>query len=567
MATIGLSTINVTSNEASETRRDLQAIRNEKSRTSSATDEERPESSRGPTILIPAHYPASTADDTYHNHDAVPTTGSIDIQELSERPIALSSHPISRQIISRLFISHFLSTWNSRLFEMGAVLFIAAIFPGTLLPMSTYALVRTAAAVMLSPALGSWIDKGDRLKVVRVSIVGQRLAVGASCGIFWILYERKELGTKLRVGLFVVNILLACIEKLCSVLNLVSIERDWVVVISRDDDTARRILNARMRRIDLFCKLFGPLAISLIDGASTMVAIFVTLAMTCTSVLIEYFTITAVFRMVPALQRTTTENSLTAAGDNPERLQPAIKTNQASLRGIIDFAQSAASNLLPLHSIPYYFQHPAFLPSISLSLLYFTVLSFSGQMITFLLAIGYTSYAVGAARAVSTIFELSATWIAPKVQEHIGAVRGGIWSLTWQMIWLAVGLSWFFASSESLTGNGLFAASGLVGAVILSRVGLWSFDLCAQSIVQEEVNEEGRGAFSTVEASFQNLFELLSYATTIIFSKADQFQWPAVISVIAVYVAGGTYTVFVRRRRGHLVHMPGCIKPRLEDGR
>ncbi|KAK4981030.1 hypothetical protein LTR66_010239, partial [Elasticomyces elasticus] len=62
-------------------------------------------------------------------------------------------------------------------------------------------------------------------------------------------------------------------------MNLVSVERDWVVVISQDDDTVRRILNARMRRIDLFCKLFGPLAISLIDGASTIVAIFVTLAM------------------------------------------------------------------------------------------------------------------------------------------------------------------------------------------------------------------------------------------------------------------------------------------------
>src|SRR4051812_15528132 len=89
----------------------------------------------------------------------------------------ISSHPIpiSRKITSRLFISHFLSTWNSRLFEMGAVLFIAAIFPGTLQPMSIYALVRSAAAVMLSPAMGSWIDKGDRLRVVRVSIVGQRL--------------------------------------------------------------------------------------------------------------------------------------------------------------------------------------------------------------------------------------------------------------------------------------------------------------------------------------------------------------------------------------------------------
>ena len=187
-------------------------------------------------------------------------------------------------------------------------------------------------------------------------------------------------------------------------------------------------------------------------------------------------------------------------------------------------------------------------------------------MITFLLATGYASYAVGIARAVSTIFEFSATWIAPKVQQYIGAVRGGIWFLTWQMLWLAVGLSWFVAASENPAANKLYAATGLVGAVILSRVGLWGFDLCAQSIVQEEVDEESRGAFSSVEASFQNLFELMSYLTTIIFSKPDQFQWPVVISIFAVYIAGGMYTVFVRKRRGHLVHAPACFKSRLEDG-
>ncbi|KAJ3728187.1 hypothetical protein DFJ43DRAFT_1085170 [Lentinula guzmanii] len=38
-----------------------------------------------------------------------------------------------------LYISHFLSTWNSRVFEFGAVLYLATIYPGTLLPMSIYA--------------------------------------------------------------------------------------------------------------------------------------------------------------------------------------------------------------------------------------------------------------------------------------------------------------------------------------------------------------------------------------------------------------------------------------------
>ena len=388
MDNISLSIININANEDSETGGASQTVRNQDRSTNGSSAK----SDRGSTSPPYTRHQPSAADGTDHHNGSVltRTLRSIDIQEPTDQPAASSSDSISRQITTRLFTSHFLSTWNSRLFEMGSVLFIAAIFPGTLLPMSVYALVRSGAAVVLSPAIGSWIDLGDRLNVVRVSIVGQRLAVGASCGIFWILHARNELGIRLRIGLFVVNVLLACIEKLCSVMNLVSVERDWVVVISQDNDAARRILNARMRRIDLFCKLFGPLAISLIDGASTIVAIYVTLAMNCTSVLIEYFTIAAVFRMVPALHRSTTENTFTTAENDTERLRSAKESNGLSLHKILDLAQSAVTNLLPLKSIPYYFHHPAFLPSISLSLLYFTVLSFSGPMITFLLAIGYT---------------------------------------------------------------------------------------------------------------------------------------------------------------------------------
>ena len=568
MDTIALSTINFSSDEVSETRRRLQNIRNEANSRDSHTVEDQSSSSNRPNAPTPVHHRVRIPDDGDHDNDSfLAARSSAPQEEPLEELIVLPAPSISKQTLNFLFLSHFLSTWNSRLFEMGAVLFIAAAFPNTLLPMSVYALVRSGAAVMLSPTVGSWIDRGNRLNVVRISIVGQRAAVGLSCGIFWILYKRVELGSRFRMGLFGVLVLLACIEKLCSVMNLISVERDWVVVISQDDDTGRQILNARMRRIDLFCKLFGPLMISLINGASTMIAIYVTLAMNCASVLIEYYTIAAVFKSIPALRRTTMEN-LTSIEDNAERLPSPDDNNRLSIRRIINFAQSAASNLLPLNSIPKYFQHPAFLPSISLSLLYFTVLSVSGQMITFLIAIGYTSFGVGAVRAVSTIFELSATWIAPKMQARIGAVRGVLWSSTWQMVCLAVGLSWFFAGGESLAGSKLFAASGLVAAVVLSRVGLWSFDLCVQSIVQEEVNEQSRGAFSTVEASFQNLFELLSYLTTIVFSRANQFQWPATISVIAVYIAGTICMFFVKKRRGHLVScLVAVISSRWKDNR
>jgi iron-regulated transporter 1 len=75
-----------------------------------------------------------------------------------------------RDIANCLYLSHFLSTWNSRVFEFGAVLYLATIYPGTLLPMSVYALSRGLAAIIFSPAVGHYIDVANRLTVVRFSI-------------------------------------------------------------------------------------------------------------------------------------------------------------------------------------------------------------------------------------------------------------------------------------------------------------------------------------------------------------------------------------------------------------
>lgn len=81
-----------------------------------------------------------------------------------------SEPAIPTDLTARLYASHFLSTWNSRVFEFGAVLYLATIFPGTLLPVSVYAIARGAAAIAFSPGVGRWVDTGDRLGVVRVSV-------------------------------------------------------------------------------------------------------------------------------------------------------------------------------------------------------------------------------------------------------------------------------------------------------------------------------------------------------------------------------------------------------------
>lgn len=517
-----------------------------------------------------------------------PQAGEGEYQDIPSTPT------LSSNLASLLYTSHFLSTWNSRLFEFGAVLFLASIYPHTLQPMSIYALLRCAAAIFFSQPVGHLIDHGNRLTVVRLSILGQRVAVICSCLCFLIMQQRNSHGGEamydlVQGGIFAITILAACVEKLASIMNLVSVERDWVVVIAGDDDTVRREMNAKMRRIDLLCKLLGPLAISTVAIVSTDVAIWVTLGTNLAAVGVEYAFIARVYNMVPELRRRQRGDT-----DRAEYQEIGLELDTSSEDPAPATGDTTTSRFLPVASIPIYFRHPVFLPSLSLALLYLTVLSFSGQMVTYLISVGYTPFHVGLARTASTIFELSATWAAPLLVGRIGDIRGGIWSLSWQMIWLTGGIAWLFAptftpNSEAIN---LVPATGLVVGVALSRVGLWGYDLCAQNIIQEvllfpltktlsasrgtiltfiqEVEPQFRGTFSAVETSFQNFFELISYMTTIIFSRPEQFQWPVIISIVAVYISGGLYATFVRMRRGHLFHAPPsqclCIKKEAERG-
>ncbi|KAL2016493.1 hypothetical protein VTK56DRAFT_3456 [Thermocarpiscus australiensis] len=443
----------------------------------------------------------------------------------------------------RLYVSHFLSTWNSRVFEFGAVLYLATIFPRTLLPMSVYALTRGLSAIVFAPAVGQYVDTGNRLQVVRVSIVFQRLVVAISCVIFYILAIGLPLRRGTETGMLMLLSFLACIEKLCSIMNLVSIEKDWVIVVADKKHAALMILNAQMRRIDLLCKLFGPLFIALIAGFSTKVAVITNLVMNVASSILEYFAIARVYYEVPELQEAKQKPQSDPAGDeSAQDPESRFAQNWGRIRDV--FSKSA-------RDFNFYFRHRAFLPSIAGALLYLTVLSFAGQMVTYLLSAGYTATQVGIARTLSVAFEVLATWVAPWLMGQIGPARAGLWLSSWQVTTLVVGTALFWIFDD----KPVVSASGLVGGTILSRLGLRGFDLCVQIIVQEDVEAESRGAFSSVEAAWQNAFELLSFASTIIFSRPEQFKWPSLISVGAVASAWASYTLFVYIRRGHLLHL------------
>jgi hypothetical protein len=113
-----------------------------------------------------------------------------------------------------------------------------------------------------------------------------------------------------------------------------------------------------MRRIDLFCKLAGPLFVSLLTIKSSSFAAVFLAASNVASLPFEYLFIRFVYKRFPDL------------AVKPQR--PSLPLAERFLTKVIDFPRRTIS------SWKIYYRSPLFLASFALCTLYFTVLSFGG---------------------------------------------------------------------------------------------------------------------------------------------------------------------------------------------
>lgn len=433
---------------------------------------------------------------------------------------------------SLLYTSHFLSTWNSRAFQFGSVLLLAARFPNTLFPVSFYALVSVVPGALYASRFGDYIDNNDRLMVVRNSIIGQRFAVIVACAVFVCPLTQFH-----PYWVLIILSLLGGMENGWNIVNTVSVERDWVVVVAGSDSEQLRRLNSTMRFIDLMCKLLGPFAVGIIDSAyGPVITALVILGMSTLSCAVEYYAIARVFNAVPELA--SKSHLYLQTQSQIEEQQQHQRQQQRQLQN--QHNQEEEPLLPPTHQKFSFWKHPLMPVSIAATCLYVTVLSFSGQMITFLVATGMSTATVTWFRTGSVVVELSTTVIAPAVIGFLGPMRSAASFIDFQWTVLLI-TSILFVHFKQITVPAAFALS--LG-VAISRIGLWGFDLSTQIIIQEGIRESERGKYSTTEKSLQNWALILVYISTMVFHRPDQFVWPVLISVAAVGVAAVTFNYF-----------------------
>lgn len=225
-----------------------------------------------------------------------------------------------------------------------------------------------------------------------------------------------EVSAVLKGGLFAAVLLLGVVERLSGVANMMSMERDWVVTVAAKEGGAYDLtrLNAVMRRIDLICKLVAPIVLSVIISASGSVqlGVLVVGSMSMASWAVEWWCARRVWRNNSKLQRPKVVGIVVddSAISDPVDELPALSRVRSSGHGLVRY----------FHDFAQYFSSNVWIPSLALSLLHLSALSYSATFITYLLNVGFSLNLITIARAVGSVVEISSTIVTPFGVDYLG---------------------------------------------------------------------------------------------------------------------------------------------------
>ncbi|CAD6447183.1 4ec8d017-a799-404d-8a27-b26c25b000c8 [Sclerotinia trifoliorum] len=509
-----------------------------------------------------------------------------------------------------LYLSHLLSTWNGRSYEFAAIIFTANAWPDTLFAASIRGIVRTLASICFSSSVGRWVDKSpDRLKTLLTTITINRIAV-ICASILWffvvesesssdegmspgLTIENMTVRNAVKISMFALILGFGILEGLSANGNMLSMERDWVVVAAAPEGKGYDLthLNSTMRRIDLCCRLLAPILISfLVSTLGIKIGVVLVGGMNAATWGVEMWCARRVWKSNTRLQM------------RKDIGHDEVSSN-VQVRSLIE--KIARGVRLYREDFQNYFSSKVWIPSLSLSLLHLSALSYGATFITFLLNVGFSLDVITLARAVGSVFEISSTVVTPFGVRHLSKARGhgqydrldrsddsdeslleeeheidesgrvatglerlGLWGLSWQLINLipVTLILWTLSSivpTNSIptllpriipSTNSILLPLLLFTTLSFSRLGLWIFDLTTQQLTQTLVTPTQRSSFTGCEYSLVAFFELGNNVMAMVWSRPEQFKWVALVSLAAVGLSAVIYAGWVRSVRGHLVH-------------
>jgi iron-regulated transporter 1 len=499
----------------------------------------------------------------------------------------------ARRARQALYGSHFLSTWGQRAWEFLVGLVMLEIHPSSLLLVSIFGLCDAAAVVVFGPAVGIFVDSMPRLKAACTMYIVQNTAVAvsaASCLTLVLKWGSSATGSSSATAtataaaavaphhgvaywIFVVMAMTAgAISSIGALGATLSVEREWTKTLSGNDSDALAKMNAVMKRIDLTCLIASPIGVGLLMTYGTIEAAIIGVLL---------WNIAAWAPECFLLKRAQSASPVLSA---PKRVGSSTNGNpHNSTNGTDNFSEDSTNNSTvfscwenlkiveriqtQLSGWAAYIQQPAAPAALSLALLYLTVMSFGTLMTAYLKWSGLKEAELSIYRGFGALSGIAATLVFPALHKKWGLVPTGAAAISAQLLCLV------FAATPAIIlgtkppngeqeqgGEGTGSGSGsenpsvlvtrlLVLGLVLSRFGLWGFDLAVNQIIQETVSSTNLGAVNGVQGSLQSLFQMLAYVAGVVVWRPAQFSLLMAGSVIAVATAAVLFMLYSLRVR------------------
>ncbi|KAF5392663.1 hypothetical protein D9757_000936 [Collybiopsis confluens] len=470
------------------------------------------------------------------------------------------------------------------------------------------------SGITLSHWAGSLVDKYPRLTLVRSGILVQKLsAFFAYISCAWMFNSGNNHlggGKSSMTPIFALIVFFGCALHFSNIVISIAVERDWATAISTDPARAQRPgsevvtgygaitnpdlrspsfedklsgLNTYLRQINLLCQLCAPLFVSFLsltfDGGDSEagVSLAVLSAISVISLVFEEYWIGVVYRRFPQLQHLigdlcVSEARQHLAEDERESLIEEAEVDEAEPHALTGSAPESLARrswwqrfklILATHEWDELAHLPVFFSSLSISFLYITVLSFDGIMIGYLKMLSFSDALIAIMRGICVVTGLCGTALAHPLEKRIGTERAGnwtIWSMVFSLVPVVIAL-YVFAPKPESTPSGhpamsLLGAALLFGGMALSRIGLWSFDLIQTKQLQTALNfHPKRNSLTALQYTMQNVGSLAKYSLTMIFWRPSQFRWAAAASFASVSAGAVMYMMYVKKTRGHVLHL------------
>uniref|UniRef100_A0A3Q3VK67 Solute carrier family 40 member n=1 Tax=Mola mola TaxID=94237 RepID=A0A3Q3VK67_MOLML len=485
-----------------------------------------------------------------------------------------------------IYVSGALSMWGDRMWHFAISVFLIELYGRNLLLTAVFGLVVAGSVLLLGALIGDWVDRNPRNRVAHASLFIQNISVTVCSVVLMLVFLYKQRIEAiwdgwLTVVCYTVVIVLADVANLASTALTIAIQRDWIVVITGYNRGHLAGMNATMRRIDQVTNILAPLAVGqVMTLASNVVGCGFILGWNLVSLIVEFFFLSRVYRIVPTLYFTDYYD-MTCAEQNLKEITN-LPLCFRRFRWLVSTCKEGWKA---------YYRQPVFLAGMGLAFLYTTVLGFDCITTGYAYTQGISGSLLSLLMGVSAITGLMGTVMFTRLRKTYGLVNTGIISSCIHLGCLLLCVCSVFApgspmdlsfqrqkhtyplrggsnqpllpdrSSIHWTNNTVLfenVPSGTVPesyisiillflGVITARIGLWSFDLTVTQLLQENICESERGVVNGVQSSMNYLMDLLHFIMVISAPQPQHFGILVIISVLFITTGHTMYFLYAHK--------------------